>query len=76
MSRTGYSSEFGRSERFCQGRFARRYARTAQRAGAKQIAVTYVSQTVSDPPTRAEIQALNDGLVATVTLLNEMRAAW
>jgi hypothetical protein len=31
--------------------------------------------TISDPPTRAEVQALNDGLVAAITLLNELRAA-
>ena len=48
---------------------------TAQRAGAAQAAGTYVSQTISDPPTRAEVQALNDGLVAAITLLNELRAA-
>jgi hypothetical protein len=48
---------------------------TPQRAGAAQAAVTYVSQTISDPPTRAEVQALNDGLVAAITLLNELRAA-
>lgn len=50
-------------------------APTVQRAGAAQVAVTYVSQTISDPPTRAEVQALNDGLVAAITLLNELRAA-
>jgi len=27
------------------------------------------------PPTRAEVQALNDGLVAAIALLNELRAA-
>lgn len=48
---------------------------TPQRAGAAQAAVTYASQTISDPPTRAEVQALNDGLVAVITLLNEVRAA-
>ena len=48
---------------------------TAQRAGAAQAAVTYASQTISDPPTRAQVQAPNDGLVAAVTLLNELRAA-
>jgi len=48
---------------------------TAQRAGAAQAIVTYVSQTISDPPTRAEVQALNDGLVAAITLLDELRAA-
>ncbi|HOC01439.1 MAG TPA: hypothetical protein PKM43_22150 [Verrucomicrobiota bacterium] len=30
---------------------------------------------VSDPPTRAEVQALNDGLIAAITRLNEIRAA-
>ena len=48
---------------------------TAQRAGAAQAAVTYASQTISDPPTQAQVQAVNDGLVAAVTLLNELRAA-
>jgi hypothetical protein len=47
----------------------------SQRAGAAQAAVTHVSQTISDPATRAEVHALNDGLVAVVTLLNEIRAA-
>ncbi|HNQ89284.1 MAG TPA: hypothetical protein PKM73_11760 [Verrucomicrobiota bacterium] len=50
-------------------------APTPQRAGAAQAVVTYASQTISDPPTRAEVQAVNDGLVAAVTLLNEIRAA-
>ncbi|MCL4193977.1 MAG: hypothetical protein KJZ87_19725, partial [Thermoguttaceae bacterium] len=48
---------------------------TAQRAGAAQASVTYASQTIIDPPTRADVQVLNDGLVAAVTLLNELRAA-
>lgn len=48
---------------------------TAQRVGAAQAAVTYVSQTISEPPTRAEVQALNDGLVAASTLLDELRAS-
>ena len=48
---------------------------TAQRAGAAQTAVTYASQSITDPPTRAQVQALNDGLVAAITLLNELRAA-
>ena len=48
---------------------------TAQRAGVAQAAVTYASQTISDPPTRAQVQALNDGLLAVITLLNELRAA-
>jgi hypothetical protein len=48
---------------------------TAQRAGAAQVAVTYATQTISEPPTRAQVQALNDGLVAAITLLNELRAA-
>jgi hypothetical protein len=30
---------------------------------------------VSDPPTQARVQAVNDGLVAAITLLNELRAA-
>lgn len=29
---------------------------TAQRSGAAQAAVTYASQTLSDPPTQAQIQ--------------------
>ena len=33
------------------------------------------SQTISNPPTRAEVQALNDALVAAITLLNEIRPA-
>jgi hypothetical protein len=51
---------------------------TAQRAGAAQAAVTYVSQTISDPPTRAEVQALNDGLVAAITsnTLDTSCSAW
>ncbi len=48
---------------------------TVQRACAAQAAVTYVSQTISDPPTRFEVHALNDGLVAVITLPNEIRAA-
>ena len=32
-------------------------------------------QTVSGQPTQAQVQALNDGLVAATTLLNELRAA-
>jgi hypothetical protein len=47
---------------------------STQRAGAAQAAVTYAPQTISDPPTQAEVQALNDGLVAVITLLNELRA--
>ena len=39
---------------------------TVQRAGAAQAAVTYASQTTSDPPTQAQVQAINDGLVADV----------
>ena len=31
--------------------------------------------TISDAPTQAEVQAINDGLVAAVTLLKELRAA-
>lgn len=50
-------------------------APTVQRAGAAQAAVTYASQSISDPPTQAEVQAINDGLVAAITLLNEPRAA-
>jgi len=37
--------------------------------------VTYASQTMSDPPTQSKVQAVNDGLVAAITLLNELRAA-
>lgn len=48
---------------------------TAQRADAAQAAVVYASQTISDPPTRSEVQALNDGLLVAITLLNELRAA-
>jgi hypothetical protein len=48
---------------------------TVRRAAAAQAAVTYVSQTISDPPTLAQVQAINDGLVAAITLLNELRAA-
>ncbi|MCZ7636092.1 MAG: hypothetical protein M5U12_08695 [Verrucomicrobia bacterium] len=47
---------------------------TTQRVGVAQATVTYASQTISDPPTRAEVQALNDGLLAVITLLNELRA--
>ncbi|HRZ34789.1 MAG TPA: hypothetical protein P5534_00315 [Candidatus Paceibacterota bacterium] len=47
---------------------------TAERAGATQAAVTYDSRIISDPPTRADVQAINDGLVAAITLLNELRA--
>lgn len=50
-------------------------APTAQRSGAAQAAVSYTSQTISDPPTQAQVQALNDGLVAAIALLNELRAA-
>lgn len=50
-------------------------APTAQRANANQAAVTYASQTISDPPMQAQVQAINDGLVAAITLLNEIRAA-
>ncbi len=49
-------------------------APTVQRAGAAQAAVAYASQTISDPPTQAQVQALNDGLVAAITLLNEVHA--
>ncbi len=31
--------------------------------------------TISNPPTQAQVQAINDGLPAVVTLLNELRAA-
>lgn len=48
---------------------------TAQRAEAAQAAVTYASQIISDPPTRAEVQTLNDVLVAMVALLNELWAS-
>lgn len=48
---------------------------TPQRSGAAQAAVSYTSQTISDPPTQAEVQAIHDGLVAAVALLNELRAA-
>jgi hypothetical protein len=50
-------------------------APTAQRANANQAAVTYFSQTISSPPTQAQVQAVNDGLAAVATLLNEVRAA-
>jgi hypothetical protein len=45
---------------------------TAQQAGTAQAAVTCVAQTISDPPTHAQVQAVNDGLVAAITLLNEL----
>jgi hypothetical protein len=48
---------------------------TPQRSGSAQAAVAYTSQTISDPPTQAEVQAINDGLVAAIVLLNELRAA-
>ena len=41
---------------------------TVQRAGAPQAAVADASQTISDPPTQAQVRALKDGLVAAVTL--------
>ena len=47
----------------------------AQRARAAQAAVTYISSTISDPPKRAQVQAVDDGLVAVITLLNKVRAA-
>ena len=50
---------------------------TAQRAGSPKPGVTYASQTISDPPTRAQVQGVNDGLVASVTLPNEIpRCCW
>jgi len=48
---------------------------TAERAGATQAAVTYDSRSITDPPTRADVQAFNDDLVAAITLLNELRGA-
>jgi len=47
----------------------------AQRAGAAQAVVAYASQTITDPPTRAEVQVLNDGLAAAITLQNKIRLA-
>ena len=44
-------------------------------AVANQATLTCASQAVRDPPTRAQGQALNDWLVATTTLLREIRAA-
>jgi len=43
-------------------------------AGANQAAVAYVSLTVSGPPAQAQGRAITDGLVAAITLLNEIRA--
>lgn len=40
-----------------------------------QAAVTYAPQTISNPPTQAQVPALNDGLVAAITLLNELQPA-
>ncbi|HOC01436.1 MAG TPA: hypothetical protein PKM43_22135 [Verrucomicrobiota bacterium] len=37
--------------------------------------MTLASQTISDRSAQAELQALNDGLVAAITLLNKLRAA-
>ncbi len=45
---------------------------TAKRAGVAQAAVTCASQTVNDQPTRAAVQAINDGLVATVMRLHQV----
>ncbi len=45
------------------------------RVGDAQLAVTLASQTISDRSAQAELQALNDGLVAAITLLNKLRAA-
>ena len=50
-------------------------ATTYQRSGADQAAAVYVTQTITDPPTAIEVQAINDGLVSVLTLLNELRAA-
>jgi hypothetical protein len=38
-----------------------------QRAGAAQAAVTYASQTISDPSPGAEAQAINDGHLIDLT---------
>jgi len=40
---------------------------TAQRAGAAQAPVSYVSQTISDPPTQAQGQAVENGLMPSMT---------
>ena len=36
---------------------------------------SHAPRTISDPPTQAQVQALNDGLVTVITLLNELRVA-
>ncbi len=41
---------------------------------ADQAAISYASQTISDPPTQTEVEAVIDGVVATVTFLNEIWA--
>ncbi len=33
------------------------------------------NQTISDPPTKAEVQALNDAIAAAVPLLNEISSS-
>lgn len=44
---------------------------TVRRASAAQDAVSYPSQTISDPPTQAQIQAVNEGVVAAIMLCVE-----
>ncbi|HRZ35920.1 MAG TPA: hypothetical protein P5534_06105 [Candidatus Paceibacterota bacterium] len=53
---------------------------TAQRAGATQAAVTYVSQTISDPPARAQDEVVEDGLGVSLSSMagprrNDQRGA-
>lgn len=38
-----------------------------------QAVAVYVTQTVTNPPSQAEVQAINDGLVTAVRLVNRLR---
>lgn len=42
-------------------------------AHADQAVAVYATQTITNPPTQAEVQNINDGLVTAVRLVNRLR---
>lgn len=46
-----------------------------QPSGADQAVAAYTTQAISNPPTQAEVQNINDGLVTAVRLANALRTA-
>jgi len=51
-----------------------KYARVTQQSHADQAVAVYVTQSISNPPTQAEVQAVDAGLVTAVRLSNQLRS--